>query len=81
MRPSMADYGMEAMVAELNRAAANCRECGRRVTARTGVRRFVAGVLGPTNRTASMSPDVNDPGFRNIRFDELVRPTRSGQRR
>ena len=34
--------------------------------------RYVAGVLGPTNRTASLSPDVNDPGFRNIRFDELV---------
>ena len=36
------------------------------------MRRFVAGALGPTNRTASLSPDVNDPGFRNISFDELV---------
>jgi len=40
--------------------------------ARTGAPRFVAGVLGPTNRTASLSPDVNDPGFRNIGFDDLV---------
>jgi len=42
------------------------------VTAETGKPRFVAGALGPTSRTASLSPDVNDPGFRNISFDELV---------
>ncbi len=71
--PSMSDYGMESLVAELNHAAAAlARECADRVAAESGVPRFVAGVLGPTNRTASISPDVNDPGFRNIRFDELV---------
>ena len=71
--PSMSDYGMESLVAELNfAAAALARECADRVAADSGVPRFVAGVLGPTNRTASISPDVNDPGFRNIRFDELV---------
>ena len=71
--PSMGDYGMESLVAELNFAAAVlARECADRVSADSGVPRFVAGVLGPTNRTASISPDVNDPGFRNIRFDELV---------
>ena len=71
--PSMGDYGMESLVAELNfAAAALARECADRVSADSGVPRFVAGVLGPTNRTASISPDVNDPGFRNIRFDELV---------
>ncbi|NND36883.1 MAG: dihydropteroate synthase, partial [Gammaproteobacteria bacterium] len=71
--PSMADYGMESIVAELNTAAARiARECADTVAARTGTPRFVAGVLGPTNRTASISPDVNDPGFRNIRFDDLV---------
>ncbi|MBT8088550.1 MAG: homocysteine S-methyltransferase family protein, partial [Gammaproteobacteria bacterium] len=71
--PSMADYGMESLVAELNTAAARtARELADASAAKTGVPRFVAGVLGPTNRTASISPDVNDPGFRNIRFDELV---------
>jgi 5-methyltetrahydrofolate--homocysteine methyltransferase len=71
--PSMADYGMEELVAELNTAAARiARECADAATAKTGVPRFVAGVLGPTNRTASISPDVNDPGFRNIKFDELA---------
>ena len=43
------------------------------MTRETGRQRFVAGALGPTSRTASLSPDVNDPGFRNINFDELVR--------
>jgi len=71
--PSMADYGMESLVAELNVAAARvARECADTFEARTGTPRYVAGVLGPTNRTASISPDVNDPGFRNIRFDDLV---------
>ena len=71
--PSMADYGMEELVAELNATAARlARDCADRHAAKTGVPRFVAGVLGPTNRTASISPDVNDPGFRNIKFDELV---------
>ena len=71
--PSMADYGMESLVAELNTASARiARELADAYTAKTGVPRFVAGVLGPTNRTASISPDVNDPGFRNIRFDDLA---------
>ncbi len=71
--PSMADYGMESLVPELNLAAARlARECADAHAARAGSPRYVAGVLGPTNRTASISPDVNDPGFRNIRFAELV---------
>jgi 5-methyltetrahydrofolate--homocysteine methyltransferase len=71
--PSLADYGMEDLVAEFNLTAARlARECADAHAARSGIPRFVAGVLGPTNRTASISPDVNDPGFRNIRFAELV---------
>jgi 5-methyltetrahydrofolate--homocysteine methyltransferase len=70
---AMADYGMEALARELNRAAARlATEAAREWQARTGQARFVAGVLGPTNKTASLSPDVNDPGFRAISFDELV---------
>ena len=71
---SMADYGMEALVYELNYASAKlAKEAADEFTALTPDKpRFVAGVLGPTNRTASMSPDVNDPGFRNITFDQLV---------
>ncbi len=71
--PSMADYGMETLVAELNTAAARlARECADSSAASTGKARYVAGILGPTNRTASISPDVNDPGFRNIKFDDLA---------
>jgi 5-methyltetrahydrofolate--homocysteine methyltransferase len=71
--PSMADYGMESLVEELNRESARlARLEADACTERTGVRRLVAGVLGPTTRTASLSPDVNDPGFRNINFDQLV---------
>jgi len=71
---SMADYGMEDLAYELNHASASIArvvadEFERRAP---DVPRYVAGVLGPTNRTASLSPDVNDPGFRNVRFDELV---------
>lgn len=71
-RIAMADYGMESLSFELNRASAEiARGAADRFS--TGDRpRFVAGALGPTNRTASMSPDVNDPGFRNITFDELA---------
>ncbi len=71
---SMGDYRMEALVPELNRAAANlAREAADAFEARDPARpRYVAGVLGPTSRTASISPDVNDPGFRNVSFDELV---------
>ena len=70
-----ADYGMEDVVPELNREGARlARLAADKAEAADGTRpRFVAGVLGPTNRTASISPDVNDPGFRNISFDELVR--------
>jgi 5-methyltetrahydrofolate--homocysteine methyltransferase len=71
--PSMADYGMESLVFELNLAAARlARECADAHAEKAGSPRFVAGVLGPTNRTASISPDVNDPGYRNIRFADLA---------
>src|SRR5258706_494740 len=72
--PSQADYGLERLVYELNHAAATlAREAADRSMERDpGKPRFVAGVLGPTNKTASISPEVNDPGFRNIYFDELV---------
>jgi 5-methyltetrahydrofolate--homocysteine methyltransferase len=71
--PSMADYGMEDLVTELNTAAAHlAREAADKCAAATGKPRYVAGALGPTNRTASISPDVNDPGFRNVSFDQLA---------
>ncbi len=71
--PALSDYGLEACVREINLAAVRlARSVADEVAERTGLPRFVAGVLGPTNRTASISPDVNDPGFRNISFDELV---------
>ncbi len=71
--PSMSDYGMESIVGELNLAAATiARECADAYAARSGQAKFVAGVLGPSNRTASISPDVNDPGYRNVSFDQLV---------
>ncbi len=71
---SMADYQMELLAGELNLAGARvAREAADAVTARNPQRpRFVAGVLGPTGRTCSISPDVNNPGFRNVTFDELV---------
>ena len=70
---AQADYGLEAIVAELNEAAARiARTAVDAAIAEDGKPRWVAGVLGPTNRTASLSPDVNDPGMRNISFDELV---------
>ncbi len=70
---SMADYRMEALVPELNRAAAVlAREACDAFEARDGRPRYVVGVLGPTNRTASLSPDVNDPGFRAVTFEQLV---------
>ncbi|HLW74854.1 MAG TPA: methionine synthase [Gammaproteobacteria bacterium] len=69
---SQADYGTEALAYELNREGARlAKHCAIQAEATTGQRRFVAGILGPTNRTASMSPDVNDPGFRNVSFDGL----------
>ncbi len=74
---SMADYGMEELVYELNVAGAKlareaCDAHAGAAAATDNKPRFVAGVLGPTSRTCSISPDVNDPGFRNITFDELV---------
>ncbi len=71
---AQADYGMEGHVREMNRAAARiAREAADAWTARTPDKpRFVAGAMGPTNRTASISPDVNDPGARNVTYDELV---------
>jgi 5-methyltetrahydrofolate--homocysteine methyltransferase len=69
---SMLDYGMEARVHELNRAAAQLARSAVDAIDSAARPRFVAGVLGPTNRTASLSPDVNDPALRNISFDQLV---------
>jgi 5-methyltetrahydrofolate--homocysteine methyltransferase len=71
---SQADYGMEGLVYELNQIGARlAREAADAVSAATPDRpRFVSGVLGPTNRTASISPDVNRPGYRAIHFDDLV---------
>jgi 5-methyltetrahydrofolate--homocysteine methyltransferase len=73
-RIAMSDYGMEALTYEINLASTRlAREAADAMTAQTPERpRFVAGVLGPTNRTASISPDVNDPAFRNVTFDALV---------
>ncbi|HUP28888.1 MAG TPA: homocysteine S-methyltransferase family protein, partial [Usitatibacter sp.] len=70
---SQADYGLEEIVAELNLAAARlAREVADAQTAKTPARpRWVAGVLGPMNRTLSLSPDVNDPGFRAVSFDQV----------
>jgi 5-methyltetrahydrofolate--homocysteine methyltransferase len=71
-RIAQADYGLEEFVPELNRAAARlCRQAAATAMAKDGRRRFVAGSIGPTNRTASLSPDVNNPGFRAVTFDEL----------
>jgi len=69
----MADYGMEELVYELNYESAKiAKEVADEFTEKEPDKpRFVAGSIGPTNRTASMSPDVNDPGFRAVTFDEL----------
>src|SRR6266850_496693 len=71
---ALADYGMQDLAREFNRAAAGlAKDAVREAESRNPQRpRFVAGVLGPTNKTASISPDVNDPGFRAVTFDELV---------
>jgi len=70
---SMADYGMESLVRELNVEGARlARGLCDRFEAKDGRPRWVAGVLGPLNRTASLSPDVNDPGARNITFAQMV---------
>ena len=79
---AMADYQMESLSAEINYAAAKlARECADAWTARTPDKpRYVAGVLGPTNRTCSISPDVNDPAFRNVTFNQLVEAYRGSTR-
>ncbi|MDP5254367.1 MULTISPECIES: methionine synthase [unclassified Vibrio] len=71
---AMADYDMQALSAEINLEAAKlARLAADEWSEKTPEKpRFVAGVLGPTNRTCSISPDVNDPGFRNVSFDDLV---------
>ncbi|MGV3553591.1 methionine synthase [Rhizobium sp.] len=69
---AQADYAMEDMVYELNRDGARLvKRALKRAEAIDGKRRFVAGALGPTNRTASISPDVNNPGYRAVTFDDL----------
>lgn len=69
---AMADYGCEHLVRDLNIAAATiAREVTDAAQARDGKRRFVAGSIGPTNKTLSLSPDVNDPGFREVDYDTL----------
>ncbi|MHB8519281.1 MAG: methionine synthase [Limisphaerales bacterium] len=71
---ALADYGMEKLAGELNRAAARCaRSAAESVeAAHPGRACFVAGAIGPTNRTTSISPDVNNPAFRAVTFDQLV---------
>ncbi len=69
---SQADYGAESLVGRINRAAAEItREVADRFSASEGKQRWVAGALGPTNKTLSMSPDVNDPGYREVDFDQM----------
>ncbi len=71
-RIALADYQMEALVPDINRQSARiAREIADEFSS-DDKPRYVAGVLGPTNRTASLSPDVNDPAFRNVTFDQLV---------
>ncbi|PXA69948.1 MULTISPECIES: methionine synthase [Vibrio] len=71
---AMADYDMQSLSAEINYAAAQlARQVADEWSQKTPDKpRYVAGVLGPTNRTCSISPDVNDPGYRNVSFDQLV---------
>ncbi|GAB3673108.1 hypothetical protein GCM10028792_08310 [Salinisphaera aquimarina] len=69
---AQADYGMEDLADEMNRAAAAVARDVAKEYATADKPRFVAGVIGPTNRTASISPDVNDPGKRNTSFEELA---------
>ncbi|MBA8733350.1 methionine synthase [Chromobacterium violaceum] len=71
---AMADYQMEELVWEINREAARLVKelCEAETVKNPAKPRYCAGVLGPTNRTCSISPDVNDPGYRNVSFDQLV---------
>jgi 5-methyltetrahydrofolate--homocysteine methyltransferase len=66
---AMADYGMEALAYELNIAAA---QCAREAIIQSGKQAWVAGAIGPLNKTLSLSPDVNNPGYRAVTFDEVV---------
>src|SRR3954463_12174033 len=69
---AQSDYGLEAIVYELNREGARlAREAAALAQAADGRRRFVAGAVGPTNRTLSISPDVNNPGYRAVTFDQV----------
>src|SRR3954451_12914097 len=69
---AQADYDLSAIAYEMNREGAKlARAAAERVTAEDGKPRFVAGAIGPTNRTASISPDVSSPGFRAVTFDDL----------
>ena len=79
---SQAEYSLEDAAYEINRAGAIlARQAADAVEAKDPSRpRFVAGVLGPTSRTASISPDVNDPGFRNVTFEDLAMAYRSAAR-
>ncbi len=81
-RISQADYGLEALSEEINFEAAHlarelCREYEEKAPDQP---RFVVGVIGPTNRTASLSPDVSSPGFRNVDFEQLVETYREAVR-
>lgn len=69
---AQADYAMESLVEELNVEGARLARAAADDMSTPEKPRFVAGAMGPTNRTASISPDVNDPGFRNVDFDELA---------
>jgi 5-methyltetrahydrofolate--homocysteine methyltransferase len=66
---AMADYGMESLAYELNVAAAKCAE---EAIKQSGKQAWIAGAIGPLNKTLSLSPDVNNPGFRAVTFDEVV---------
>ena len=71
---AMADYGMESLVYELNFESAKlAKKATEKFNIDNGKPRFVAGSIGPTNKTASMSPDVNNPGYREVNFDDLVK--------
>jgi 5-methyltetrahydrofolate--homocysteine methyltransferase len=71
-RVAMADYGCEHLVREINLHSAKiARASADKAEANDGVKRFVAGAVGPTNKTLSLSPDVNDPGYREVDFDAL----------
>ena len=74
-RISLADYDMQELAYEINVEAAKCAIRAREsyyAKYGTDIPKFIAGALGPTNKTASLSPDVNDPGYRGVTFDELV---------